>query len=365
MEPQEEQEFRRWVGQGLGKVAPLARTRALVESGRRDDADFWAALANLGVLGLGVDEAHGGTGSTSTETALFLMEAGRLLVPGGYLGGSVIAPWLLRDDVSASQDLLPAVAGGQVRIAYADLAAVSLTESGGTSRLSGTIEHVPDADLATHLLIVTSHDDVFVVESCNAHVTVHPSLDETRPVSTVVLDHADGRRVLADADTVQQARSIASLAIAAESAGAMSRLLDITVDYAKTRTQFGGPIGRFQAVKHRCTDMFVSVQASTAMVLEGFARCDETGRADALTALATETFVSDAFVSVAKSAMQLHGGIAFTWEHDVHLYLKRARSSQSLAGSADRRVADLADRLMDSGESVLAMLALDEPVTSA
>lgn len=365
MEPQGEQDFRRWVSQGLGKVAPLARTRVLVESGRRDDADSWAALANLGVLGLGIDEAYGGTGATHTETGLFLMEAGRLLVPGGFLGGSVIGPWLLRDDVSVSQDLLAAVAAGQVRMAYADMATVSVSESTGALQLSGTIEHVPDADLATHLLVVTSRDDVFIVESGSARVTPHPSLDETRPVSTVVLDRAAGRRVLAGPETVEQARSIASLAIAAESAGAMSQLLDITVEYVKTRTQFGGPIGRFQAVKHRCTDMFVSVQASTAMVLEGFSRCDETGRVDPLTALATEAFVSDAFVSVAKSAMQLHGGIAFTWEHDVHLYLKRARSSLSSAGSADRRVADLADRLMDSGESVLAMLGLDEPVTSA
>lgn len=362
MGPEQELEFRNWIRRGLDKVAPLVRTRAMVESGSRHDADLWSGLTDLGVLGFGIEEQHGGAGASPSELALFLMEAGRVLLPGGFVGGSVVAPRLLCDDPVVAANLLCKVARGKSRVAFADNAVVSVGGSRESPELTGRLSHLADADVCDHLLLLTPDDEVYLVESARAVVDRLASLDETRPVSDVVLNQALARRVVAGPDDLAQARGLLSLALAAESAGAMAHLLEVTVNHVGRRTQFGGPIGRFQAVKHRCADMFVSVQASTSMVLEGFARIESTGRVDPLTARATEAFVADAFLSVAKAAMQLHGGIAFTWEHDVHLYLKRARSNQSLAGGTDRRVAALADALMSSGESVLTMLGLEEPV---
>jgi alkylation response protein AidB-like acyl-CoA dehydrogenase len=359
MGPEQEHEFRKWIRQGLDKVAPLSFARAMVESGSRPDALLWSGLADLGVLGFGVEERHGGAGASPSELALFLMEAGRVLLPGGFLGGSVVAPRLLHGDPFAAS-LLTDVAHGRSKVAFADNAVVLFRGSREAPELTGTLSHVADADVCDHLLLVSPDDEVYLVRSTDATLDRRPSLDETRPVSDVVLDRTPARRIAADADDAAQARGIHSLALAAENVGAMGHLLEMTVAHVKARTQFGGPIGRFQAVKHRCADMFVSVQASTSMVLEAFARVESTGRVDPLTALATGSFVADAFVSVAKAAIQLHGGIAFTWEHDVHLFLKRARSNQSLAGGSDRRAAALAASLMSSGESVLVMLGLEE-----
>lgn len=361
---EEETEFRSWIRDGLDRIAPLDRTRILVEEGRRADAVLWSELAELGVLGLLVDEEHGGAGAGPTALALFLAEAGRVLLPVGHLAGTTVIPWILRSDKALAAEILPQVSTGEVRAAFADHSEVSVDATGDVVSLSGVIDQVPDADVSDLLFVVAPGDDAFVVETQHADVQRLASLDETRAVSTVRLDQVRARRVGTTPDSIEQARLLLCLARAAEATGAASRLLDMSVEYAKVREQFGRPIGQFQAIKHRSADMFVAVQASTAMVLNAFGRLEDSGRIDSVSAEATALYVNDAFMAVAASAMQIHGGVAFSWEHEAHLYLKRAKANQILAGGSERGAAALADSLFSSERSILSLVGL-EPADSS
>ncbi|AGB25564.1 acyl-CoA dehydrogenase [Mycobacterium sp. JS623] len=287
----------------------------------KDRAVDWSALVDAGWVGLAVPEEFGGAGATFAEVAVICEEMGRAASANSYLGSAVLAVGTLKAlQPSETRDrLLADVASGAKRVAVA-------LES----------EFVPDAEGADRILVVTPDG----VDVGAATVTPQPVLDETRRLASLDdVEVAERLRFESDPDTqVQRLKDRAAVAITCDSLGLCEAMLSATVGYAKARQQFGRPIGSFQAVKHACADMAVSIAVSRQLVEAAVAAIVE-DRADARVAAAmAKSYVCSAAVDVAGKAMQLHGGIGYTWESGIHVYLKRAALNRSLFGSpADHR----------------------------
>jgi alkylation response protein AidB-like acyl-CoA dehydrogenase len=262
------------------------------------------------------------------------------------VGSAVLAAQLLvtLDDDDANERLLPRIAAG-------DVAAVAWAGPDGSwtepairadgDSLTGTAHYVLDADTATVVLGVAADDGgvgVYEVNADDAKRMHTPTMDPTRRLGAVTVDRAAGRRIgSGDAShALAVAKDAAIVALAAEQVGAAERILELTVEYAKVRVQFGRPIGSFQALKHRMADLHVLVQSARSA-----AYAAARGQTDPSVA---KTYCSEAFATVAGEAIQLHGGIAITWEHDAHLYFKRAHGSAQLFGQP-REYADRMARL--------------------
>lgn len=281
----------------------------------------WPVLAEAGWTGLEIAEEFGGAGAGFTETAVVCEEIGRAAASTGYLG-TVLAVGAL-NMVSAGGDLLTGVASGDIRPALV-LDGFDLREG----KLYGTAEFVPDAAGADRLLIVA---DGVVIEATGLTVTPQPVVDETRNMATV---SADGQpsTVLGPVD-VQVLRDRAAVAVACDSLGLAQAMLDATVSYVKVRNQFGRPIGSFQAVKHACADLAVQIAVSRQLVGAAVAAVADGDPSAHRAAIMAKAYASEAAVAVAGKAMQLHGGIGYTWEADVHRYLKRATLNRALFGT--------------------------------
>ncbi len=297
-------------------------TRAAMTSPAGHDAKLWEQLCALGIAGL-ADPA--GCAATFTDTAVVLAELGRFLTPAPFLG-TVVAAAAVRATGQDSAGLLPDLAAGT--------ATASLVWD----------SYALDAQVADVFLVV-GDGGLHAVAAADAEVTPHGTLDPTRRLATVRTD-APGR-FLGPLD-VARVRAVARAAVAAESAGATRRCLELTVEHTRQRTQFGRPIGSFQALKHRMADMHVQVETAESAALAA-ATAVATG-ADLATDLATtaataKVWCTEAFTSVAGEMIQLHGGIAITWEHDAHLYLKRAYGNAQLFGSPRELVSELSVEL--------------------
>lgn len=332
----------------LGRRSDSAALRRAVETERGYDTALWATLCEqIGIAALGVPEKFGGIGAGVMETHVVLDELGRMLTPCPMLGSAVFATQLLLElgDDGACDRLLPGIAEGTsiASVAWSDAAgswaAPAITANGDA--LSGTAHYVLDGDLADVLLVVARADDgVGVYEvGCRDAERVHtPTLDSTRRLASISLDAVTGSRIGGEASAASSAALRAAVvAQTAEQAGAAARILEMTVEYSKTRVQFGRPIGSFQALKHRMADLHVLVEAARSASYAAAA-----GTIDASVAKA---YCSDAFTTVAGECIQLHGGIAITWEHDAHLYFKRAHSAAQLFGTPDHHVRALAPDL--------------------
>jgi alkylation response protein AidB-like acyl-CoA dehydrogenase len=296
----------------------------------KDRAVDWSVLVDAGWIGLEVPERFGGAGATFAEVAVVCEEMGRAASTNSYLGSAVLAVGALKAlQPSDPRDrLLADVSSGAVRVAVA-------LES---------LEFVPDADGADRVLVIA--DGVASVAAVTA--TPQPVLDETRRLST--LDGLEVSEVLpfdGDPDAaVRRLRDRAAIAIACDSLGLSEAMLSATVGYAKVRHQFGRPIGSFQAVKHACADMLVSISVSRQLV-EAAVHAIAEERVDAGVAAAmAKSHTCAAAVDIAGKAMQLHGGIGYTWESGVHVYLKRAALNRSLFGSPAAHRKELAKRYL-------------------
>ena len=313
----------------------------------------WAKVAAAGWLGLETPEDCDGSGATFGEVAVVLEEMGRAATAGPYLGTAVLGVGaLLSVDGMPDRDrLLSGVAAGDARLAVAlgpggaEVEAdppFRLATTDGGLRLTGTASFVADAPSADVLLLLA--EDVggrpVMVRTGPSALTVtgQPVLDATRSFGTVV---ADGPVAAGDVlplvgrpdDTVAQLRDRAAVAVACDSLGLAAAMLDATVAYAGVRHQFDRPIGSFQAVKHACADMLVRVTVGRRLLEEAVAAV-ASGSPEAGTAAArAKAFVCEAAVEVVGAAMQLHGGIGYTWESGIHVYLKRAVLNRALAGS--------------------------------
>ena len=335
----------------------LART----ETAQTYDTGLWRALAaDLGCAGLLIPEAAGGAGASYREAAVVAEETGRAVAPVPFLGSAVVATAALL--AAGDDELLTALAAGTTTAALAipfaagpgagppptvRIGAQRPGESGYP--LTGTVAGVADA-LPADVLLVPADGvpyGLYAVPARDPGVALAPvvSLDMTRQLADVTLNGAPGRRI-ASGEAAQQAAAAALTAgaavLAAEQLGAAERILEITVAYLKERRQFGRPVGSFQALKHRVADVWVGVTQARAAARYA-AACLAAGRPDAPLAVAlAKAACSDIAVRAAQEAVQLHGGIGFTWEHPCHLYLKRAKSASIGFGTADRHRASLA-----------------------
>ncbi|MEV0895583.1 acyl-CoA dehydrogenase family protein [Actinoplanes sp. NPDC049802] len=297
------------------------------------DAALWGRLCKeIGVAGLAVPEEHGGSGATPAEAAVVLEELGRSLTPGPMLGCGVLATHLLLrvGDVR----LLPEICAGE-RIVAVAWAGSGTVEDG---LVSGSFRDVLDLAIADTLLVALPAG-LYEVEPHVVDQRTPEPLDPARPVSTVRLDRVPGRR-LGEAAPV---RDLACAALAAEQTGTAERALELTVEYVRVRHQFGRPIGSFQVLQHRLAEAYVRVQATRSATEAAVAALGTDSR---LAAVAKVT-ASETLLAVAAEMTQMHGGIAITWEHDAHLYLRRAWASAQLFGQASGHVARLSPALLD------------------
>ena len=313
----------------------------------KDTVVDWTALVEAGWVGLEVSDELGGAGATFREVAIVCEEMGRAASTSSYLGSAVLTVAALNTLPPSSfrDQLLSDIAAGTVRAAVA----VGSFTLDSNQRLSGRAEFVPDADGADRLLVVaTDPDGIPVVVEAVAAVMAQPVVDETRRQATVEANDIAAEAVWRFEQGFQQLRDRAAVAIACDSLGLAEAMLSATVSYAGVRHQFGRPIGSFQAVKHACADMAVQIAVARQLVGAAVdAVADD--RPDATTAASmAKAYACGAAVDVVGKAMQLHGGIGYTWESGIHVYLKRAALNRSLFGSPAAHRKHLAQRYLNT-----------------
>jgi alkylation response protein AidB-like acyl-CoA dehydrogenase len=336
----------------LAEKCTESDVRRNMDSDDGHDRALWQAMSEMGIPALAVPVEHGGIGAGPVEVAALMEEAGAALLAGPLLGSSVLATGLLVHANSEDQArLLPGLASGERLAAVAmtgdrgdwTLEGVSVRAEprGNIWELSGTASFVLSANVADFLLVIARTDDgltCFEVAPNGRGVTLETleTWDRTIRLSRVTLDGADARPIGGIDDAALECTlDLARVALAGEQAGAARRIFEISVDYLKTRVQFGRPIGGFQALKHIAADLLIQVESATSAARAAAqALAAEGPDKEALVALASFA-CADAFHEVAATAIQLHGGIAFTWEHPAHLYLRRARADAQLFGQAD------------------------------
>jgi len=337
----------------LDGQAPTTRVRATVDAGGGIDADLWAAMVDQGWSAVAVPEDRGGLSLGVVELALLLEEVGAHVAPAPVLQQALALDALVAGDGPAEW-IEPLVAGEAVgTAAFTPVEAVS---GGDTARLGGRPEPVvfgPEA----RFLVVHSEDTLFGVDLAEAGITPapEPAMDRTRSLGWVDLDGTPAVP-LGGPDAVERFVDLGAVAYSAELLGASARVLDLAVEYAKERVQFGRPIGSFQAVKHRCADMLVDVEGMRSAVLHA-AWALGAGDPDRSVAASTaKTWCTDAARRVMASGLQVHGGIGFTWEHDLHLYVKRAQLDGVSFGDATwhrDRLGRLLRARLDAGAPLL------------
>jgi alkylation response protein AidB-like acyl-CoA dehydrogenase len=339
------------VGGLLARRSTEADVRAAMETPSGYDAALWQELAGLGIAGLIVPEPYGGSGAGPVELEAVMEEAGAALLCAPLLGSSVLAAALLAaaGDPAAQAALLPSIADGSGLVAVAitgtggrwtaDGVEVTATESAGRWTLDGVADYVIHGQNAGTLL-VAARDGAgitwFTVEPQDAAVTPLPTFDHTLRLARVELAAAPGRPLGergAGWAAAEQALDVARVALAGEQAGGARRSLDLTIAYSKTRIQFGRPIGSFQALKHMAADLLLEAESAISAARHA-ARELAAAAPDARQAVDLAAFAcADAFSTVTATSVQMHGGIAFTWEHPAHLYLRRARADAQLLGT--------------------------------
>jgi alkylation response protein AidB-like acyl-CoA dehydrogenase len=351
---------------------PSETVRRLMETPEGINAELWKKLAEQGWLGLIYPEQYDGMALGLVDLVVLMEEMGRAVAPGPYfstvlLGGLAI---LEAGGEGQKKEWLPKIAAGDKRVALAWMepsaqlgpAGVTLTavDKGGKYALSGTKLFVHDAHTADALVVAArtrpgaGADGVslFLLPkgTKGLEVTLLPTMDQTRKLCEVACSDVtvggDALLGAAGSGWAPLARVLdrATVALCAEMCGGAQKVLDMTVEYAKIRQAFGRPIGSYQGVKHRAADMLVDVENSKSITYYAAWALDEGSPEAPLAVSMAKAYVSDAFRRVSAAGIQLHGGIGFTWEHDLHLYFKRAKGSEFTFGDATHhreRVAQL------------------------
>jgi alkylation response protein AidB-like acyl-CoA dehydrogenase len=330
----EHEDMRRGLRSFLQAASSGAEVRRLMETDTGFDPATWRRLTEeFAVTGLLVPEELGGAGYGFVELGVVLEEAGRALLVAPLLSTSLATAALLASgDAEAQARWLPRLASGELRGAVA-LPPVGTPSPGVTvdgTQLTGSVSFVVDGHTAD-LLVVAVGDGLHLVEGSAAGLTrtLLQTVDQTRKLARLDLDAVPATPL---AGSVEALRDVAAVCLALEQVGAAQKVLETTVDYVKTRNQFGRPIGSFQAVKHRCADMLVEVESARSAAYGALAALAAGSDELPVLAAVAQAFCSDALLFCAGESIQLHGGIGFTWEHSAHLYFKRAKSSQLLFG---------------------------------
>lgn len=325
--------------------------------------EFWAQIAGQGWLGINFAEDEGGAGLGLVDLVVLMEEMGRAVMPGPYFATALLGGAAIREAGSPAQrqEYLPQITAGEARATLAaiepnarwDASGIMMNAQpmrGGFS-LSGAKLFVPDAHLADVIVVAartrdgsTMEDGVslFLVpkDAAGLSIAPMPSIDETRklcevrfanvavPQTALLGELHEGWPALA------RVYDAASVALAAEMCGGAQRILEITVEYAKLREAFGKPIGSYQGVKHKCADMLVEVENAKSLTYYAAWAIDEKQQDAPLAVSMAKAYASDASRKVSNAGIQLHGGIGMTWEHDLHLYMKRAKASEVAFGDA-------------------------------
>jgi len=341
-----------------------AKARTQMESEPRFDRKVWQRLGSeLGVLGLSVPESAGGAGGTLVDQAIAVEELGAALATGPLFGTVFLAiPALVAASAGPDRDdLLGALVEGTRTAAFAvpdragafDPTVITVT---GTERLTGRVERIVDADAADELLVAATGPGgvaLYAVDVNGPGVQRTPlvTLDLTRPQATIELSDAPARLLAGpeEADrAITHALQVGSALLAAEQIGGAAHLLNLAVEYAKSRLQFGRPIGSFQAVKHRLAEGMVDLEHARSATYHAVWALSDGSDDPALSAAIAQALASAAFSRIATDTIQVHGGIGFTWEHQAHLYFKRATTDAALLGSAEAHRNRVAELVLDT-----------------
>jgi acyl-CoA dehydrogenase len=354
----------------LADTAPITYERDAYESDGADSGrdDVWNGLRDIGAIGLLVPEEHGGAAMGMVDAAVVLEELGGALCPAPYASSAIGAVSLVLRAGAAREHsfLLPGLADGSTvgTVALYEEGtryewrnpSTTVEANGDMWRLTGAKVHVPDA-AACNLFLVTARDPdgalgVFAVQGNDAAVNVGPaqSVDGSRKEGRVELRGATGWRLGSGDATEAVAQTLDRLAVAyvVDGVGAASRALALAVDYAKERVQFDQPIGAFQAVQHLCADMLRALELGRAAGYYACWAADDAAPEEAhRAAVMAKAFASTAYAQLGGSAIQVFGGIGFTWEHDIHLYYKRLLSLSAALGNASEHLGELAHLVID------------------
>jgi alkylation response protein AidB-like acyl-CoA dehydrogenase len=374
-----QQTLKNTVRKFLAAECPLAEVRKQMETETAFDAALWRKIAEQGWTGIIFPEEYGGFGMGMVEMAATLEEMGRALLPGPFSSTVLLAGSLLEaaGNDSQKQKYLGAICRGEAKATVALLEdsaswspdAVQMKAAGLT--LNGRKLFVPDAAVADFIIVVARMDGdlaLFLVPS-NARglrVTNLPAMDATRKLYEVAFDDvsaellAQGSHARAALD---RALDIATVGLVAEMTGGMQRLLETTVEYAKTRKQFGRAIGEFQAVQHQCADMLVYTESSRSAAYYAAYAIQEGIPEARLAVSVAKAYASDAYREVGNRAIQIHGGMGFTWENDAHLFYRRAKASELSYGDAAFHRERIAKIVIDgkvASEAEEKVLAADE-----
>lgn len=311
--------------------ATSERTRKAM-AGTGIDRELWSAFCTeLGLSGVGLPEEHGGAGLGMVEFAIIAEAAGAQVAAIPLLGLATAARAIAAGGSDAQKaEWLPRLIGGEAIAACEGVA--DLKAEG--SRLTGTIPFVPHGSVADVFVFVAPGQAWLVrADAQGVAVTPHTTMDQTRPFATVALSGVEAEALADPQAAIAAIHAGGWICLAAEALGGAQEALDRTVAYSRERVQFGRAIGSFQAYKHRLADMLIEIEQARSAVYWAACAVDEASDEAAIALHAAKSFCADTFFMVAGNMIQLHGGIGFTWEHDAHLFFKRARSIQSMLGN--------------------------------
>jgi len=354
---EEQLELAEMLGTLLARHSDSGAVRKAVKAPRGYDERLWSTLCEqVGVAALTVPEEYAGAGYGFAEAAIVLEQLGRALTPSPVLSQVLVTETLLGSgDAEACARVLPGIAAGETvaALVWSGTTSWPSAEEPGTGepgagepvaelggRLSGVVENVLDGDTADVLLVVASTADgpgLFEVAAGATGLSREhtPAMDQTLRLARVSFDGVEATRVGGDLrDVLRRVHAVGAAAVASLQVGVAQRGLDMTVSYSKERVQFGRQIGSFQALKHRMADMLVQVETARSAAMDAaFAVATDSPDLLRRTSVA-KAWCSEAVSAVAAETIQLHGGIAITWEHDAHLVFKRAHSLGLLFGPA-------------------------------
>ncbi|MDP9075053.1 MAG: acyl-CoA/acyl-ACP dehydrogenase [Actinomycetota bacterium] len=350
----EQEELRRSLRRFLADKSPEAEVRLLMATETGFDPAVWSQMAvQLGLQGLAIPERFGGSGFSTVEQVVVFEEMGRALLCAPYFSTVALAAnaLLAAGDDRASEELLPGIAAGRTIATLAltegsgrwDEDGITLTATqvgSGGYQLDGVKTFVVDG-LQADLLLVAARSQggvsLLAVHGGAPGLVRTPlaTMDQTRKQARLAFSAVPARLIGVEGGAwpgLAKALDLAAVALAAEQVGGAQRVLEMSVDYAKVRVQFGRPIGSFQAIKHKCADMLQAVEsAKSAAYYAGWASADDPDEF-AVTACLAKAYCSEAYFKAAADNIQIHGGIGFTWEHPAHLYFRRAKSSEVMLG---------------------------------
>lgn len=366
-EAEDHRDLRQAVRDFLTARSPSSAVRAAMDSVPGYVERVWHELtADLGLAAIAVPEEFGGAGAGVPELSVVFEEMGAALVCAPFFSTVALAiPTLLASgDTAAMRDYLPALVDGSRTATVIfngnldpwdpDAVTLSAHSNGPSYRLHGNAALVVDGHTANTVLVAANTAagaSLFAVEGDADGLSRQPlaTLDRTRKIAKLDFEAVPARLIGTDgaaAPALERAHRVAVIALAAEQLGGAQRCLDMAVGYAKERIQFGRAIGSFQAVKHRCADMLVQVEGARSAVQHAAGLPD--GEDQAVAASVAKMSCSEAFLQAALDNMRIHGGIGFTWEHDAHLYVRRAKATYLVFGTPDYHAQRLADLVTSS-----------------